>query len=455
MTTPRTREHWSSRFGFLMAAIGSAVGLGILWKFPYTVGENGGGLFLISYFMCIALIGVPLFVAELVLGRRSQRAAVGAFDGNWRIAGWFGVAASFLIMSFYSVIAGWGISYVLMSLTGFYQGLSGQEVVAVFKHLARSGGISLFWHLVFTLLTMGIVFAGVRKGIEYWSKVMTRALLVLLLLLFAYSAIKLPGFGKAVHFVFVPDLSRFSFSSLMEAVGLAFFTMSLGQGIMISYGSYMKKDSDIPTMAGIVAGSIFVVAILAALTIFPVVFSFDLPPESGYGLVFETLPFLFAQLPGALVISTLFFVLFVFTALTSAIPLIEVVATNLMELKGWKRKKAVLLTGAGCFVVGIPSAYAASGAVFGNWERLFQMNFLETVNELVSVWVIPVAGLLTAIYVGWIMDRDGRLEEFCQGTRFKWLFAPWLIFVRWLVPIIMLLIISAKSGLIDFDGWIR
>lgn len=449
-----TREHWSSRFGFIMAAIGSAIGLGILWKFPYTVGVNGGGLFLLSYLMCVAFVGTPLFMAELILGRRAQRAAVGAFKGQWRVAGWLGVAASFLIMSFYSVIAGWGISYVLMSLSGFYQGLSGTQIAEVFRKLEGSGGISVLWHFVFTLLTMGIVYGGVRKGIEYWSKVMTRTLLVLLVGLFGYSMLKLSGFTQALEFVFMPDLSRFSFSSLLEALGLAFFTMSLGQGVMISYGSYMKKDTSVPQMAGIVALSIFVVAILAALTIFPVVFSFDLPPEAGYGLVFETLPYLFAQLPGALVISTLFFLLFVFTGLTSAIPLIEVVATNIMELKGWTRKKAVTWTGIGCFVVGIPSAYAASGVIFRNWSGLFQMNFLETVNELVSVWIIPFAGLFTAIYVGWVLGRDGCFDEFMQGHRMRWLFKPWFWFMKYLVPLVVILIVAQKSGIVDFDRWI-
>ena len=280
---------------------------------------------------------------------------------------------------------------------------------------------------------------------------MTRSLLILLVALFLYSMVKLPGFGQAARFVFYPDVGRFSFSSLLEALGLAFFTMSLGQGVMISYGSYMKKDEKIPQMAGIVALSIFVVAILAAMTIFPVVFTFGLPPEAGYGLVFETLPKLFAQLPGALVISTTFFVLFVFTALTSAIPLVEVVATNLMELIGWSRKKAVLLTGLGCFVFGIPSAYAARGGVFKNWEALFQMNFLETINELVSVWVIPLAGLFTSIYVGWIFGRDKCKKEF--GTVRELFFVPWFFFVKWVVPLVILVIIAQKSGVVDFDRW--
>ena len=285
------REHWSSRIGFLMAAIGSAIGLGILWKFPYTVGENGGGLFLLSYLICLLIVGVPILIAELLLGRRTQRAAVGAFQvldtkgSGWKVTGWFGVLASFLIMSFYSVIAGWGMSYILMSLTGFYQNLSGEEVGKVFTALSTSGEISLFWHFLFTLITVGIVMSGVRKGIERWAKIMTKVLLVLLVLLFLYS-LTLKGFPKAAQFIFHPGLKDFKLSSLIEALGLAFWTLSIGQGIMISYGSYMRRSESIVQLSGVIAFSVIVVAILAALMIFPVVFTFGLEPQSGYGLVF-------------------------------------------------------------------------------------------------------------------------------------------------------------------------
>ena len=273
------REHWSSRFGFVMAALGSAVGLGILWKFPYTVGNNGGGLFLLCYFFCVILLGIPLFIGELILGRSSQRAAVGAFahhhqsESAWRVTGWLGLLSSFLIMSFYSVIAGWGMSYVLMSIQGFNKGLSAIEVSNVFSELSRSGGISLFWHFLFTFLTTMIVITGVRKGIEHWAKTMTRILLVILFCLFFFS-ISLDGFSKAARFMFVPDITQFNFSSVIEALGLAFFTLSLGQGIMISYGSYLKQGENAVRMALIVSFSVIVVAILAALTIFPVVFTF-------------------------------------------------------------------------------------------------------------------------------------------------------------------------------------
>ncbi len=452
----QAREHWSSRFGFIMAAIGSAIGLGLLWKFPYTVGDQGGGFFLLCYFVCVIFVGVPLFIGELILGRATQRAAVGAYavlhprNTAWKAAGWLGVLSSFLIMSFYSVIAGWGMSYILMSLTGFYQGLSSTEISQVFDTLSKSGGISLLWHFIFTLVTMGIVFGGVRKGIEKWAKMMTRMLLILLVLLFLYG-LTLSGFKDAARFVFYPDLGAFKLSSILEALGLAFFTLSLGQGVMISYGSYMKKDVSIPGMAGIVGGSVLIVAILAALTIFPVVFTFNFEPQAGYGLVFKTLPYLFAQLPGALVISTLFFTLFVFTALTSAIPLIEVVATNLMELFNLTRKKAVLIVGAGTFIFGIPSAFAVSQAIFPGWDQIYGTNFLSTIDRLVTIWVIPFAGLFSAVFIGWITEKRVIYEEFSSGHTTTWLWKPWFFFIRWVIPILILLIIIQKSGLIDFD----
>ncbi len=453
----QVREHWGSRLGFILAAVGSAIGLGVLWKFPYTVGQNGGGLFLLMYIICTIAIGIPVFIGELMIGRRTQRAAVGAFSSlcqgqtAWKVAGWFGVIASFLIMSFYSVIAGWGMSYVLMSLTGFYQNVSETHIADVFQKLSHSGSITVFWHFLFTSITMGIVLSGVRKGIEFWSKIMTRALFAMLLLLFAYSA-TLPGFPKAAEFIFYPDFDRFQLSSALEALGLAFFTLSLGQGIMISYGSYMRDSSDIPQMAGIVGGSVIIVALLAAMTIFPVVFTFGLSPEAGTGMVFQTLPYLFAQMPGALVLSTLFFTLFVFTALTSSIPFIEVVATNLMELLGWRRQKAVLVTACATFLFGIPCALSSSGSLFAEWESIYGKTFIETVESLVFVWIVPLGGLFTSLFIGWVVERKISFEEFSEGESKKALWKLWHFAMRWVIPCVILLIILQKSGLIDVDA---
>jgi NSS family neurotransmitter:Na+ symporter len=450
------REHWGSRVGFLMAAMGSAIGLGILWKFPYTVGQNGGGLFLITYFLCVIFLGIPLFIAEILLGKKSQKGAVMAFQfiaptsGGWKIGAYLGVLASFLIMSYYSVIAGWGMNYILMSLSGFYNGLKEDQIGNAFNLLSHSASISLFWHFLFTAITMSVVFTGVRKGIEYWSKIMVKILLGLLIVLLLFS-LSLDGLKEACHFIFYPDLRAFKLSSILEALGLAFFTLSLGQGIMISYGSYVEAKEDIVKMAFIVGFSVIVVAIMAALMIFPVVFTFGLKPDSGFGLVFQTLPYLFAKLPASMLISTLFFSLFVFTALTSAFPLIEVVAANIMELFQVSRQKAVVGTALTTAVFGIPSAVAASGAIFPEWEAIFQSNFLVTMDSLVSVWIIPIAGLITSIFIGWRMDTKTKKGEFIQTPLNIKIFPIWNFFLKWVIPVVMIVIIIQKSGLFDFD----
>lgn len=405
------------------------------------------------YILCTLLIGIPVFIGELLIGRRAQRASVSAFAElcqgryTWKIGGWFGVISSFLIMSFYSVIAGYGMSYILMSLTGMYSRYSVQEVGEVYTALSHSGSISLLWHFLFTMITMLIVLSGVRKGIEYWSGIMTRALFTLLIGMFLYS-ITLPGFGKAASFIFYPDFANFNFASALEALGLAFFTLSLGQGIMISYGSYMQETSDIPKMAAIVGFSVIVVAILASMTIFPVVFTFGLPPNAGTGMVFKTLPYLFAQLPGSLVLSTLFFTLFTFTALTSSIPFIEVVATNLMELLHWKRTKAVTITALSTFLFGIPCALSQSGGIFPDWPDVYKQTFMETVEGLVFVWIVPVGGLLTALFLGWVVDRNISFEEFTAGDAKRGMWNVWHFFMRWIIPVVILLIILEKSNLL-------
>ncbi len=453
-----TREHWSSKVGFVFAALGSAVGLGLLWKFPYTIGENGGGLFLLAYFICLLVVGIPIFVGELILGRASASAAVTSFEklspnrSNWKIAGWFGVLSSFLIMSFYSVIAGYGMSYILMSLNGFYKGMSALEVANVYNNLQASGGISFLWHFIFTLITMSVVLSGVRKGIEYWSKFMTRSLLILLIGMFFYS-LSLSGFPKAVQFVFSPNASVFKPSSIIEALGLAFWTLSIGQGIMISYGSYMRKGDGVFKLASVVAFGVIVVAILSSLTIFPVVFTFDLKPQEGTGLIFKTLPFLFTKLPGALVLSTVFFILFVFTALTSAIPLVEVVTSNIMELTKTSRQKAALWTCVGTLIVGIPSAFAGTNLIFPEWSSIYGANFLDTVNNLVSNWIIPVGGFITALFLGWVLDPKIAKSELCTTSSHKVLYYMWRFFIKYLVPLTIFIIILQKSGLINFDNF--
>jgi neurotransmitter:Na+ symporter, NSS family len=453
------REHWGTRLGFILAAAGSAIGLGTLWLFPYVTGKNGGGLFVLIYALCTLIIGVPVFMAELVLGRRAQRGAVGIFatladnSSTWKAAGWLGVITSFLIMSYYSVIAGWGLNYVLMSLSQSYRNLSPQEISNVFETLSKSGDITIFWHFAFTALTVAVVYQGIRHGIEYWSKFLTSGLFILLLVLCCYS-FTLEGFGQAVSFLFSPDISKFKPSSAIEALGLSLFTLSLGQGIMLTYGSYMKQDDDIPKTAFIITAMILVVSALAGLMIFPIIFTFGFSPEAGPGLVFKTLPLLFSKLPGSLLISTTFFVLFVFTALTSSVALVEVVVANLIDLYEWPRKKAVLLTGLACFIFGIPSALSGTDWLFGNWATIFGKNFFDTVSGLVSVWFLPIGALMISLFSGWVLNSQISKDELLSGTTLRWIWQPWYFFIRFVAPLAILIIMLQESGVINIDALI-
>lgn len=450
------KEHFSSRIGFLFAAIGSAIGLGVLWKFPFTVGKNGGGMFLISYILCILLIGLPVFIGEVLLGRRAQKGAIASFEvlkgrTAWRFGGLLGVIASFLIMSFYSVIGGWGLSYIVMSLCDFAQGLDAKGVSRVFYALSRSGEVSLLWHAIFTGITMLIVFSGVKEGIEYWSKIMMRLLFVILFIAVIYNT-TLPGFAKAVKYLLYGEPGSFTASSILEALGLAFFTLSLGQGIMISYGGYMRKKESVPLMCTFVSVAVIVVATLSALLIFPVIFSFGYHPSMGTGMIFQTLPYLFAKLPAGKMVAVAFFSLFVFAAITSSIAFVEVVTVNLMDHYNVARKKAVAFVCLSTFLVGIPAAFSGSGAIFPDWVQVYGMPYLETVDQIVSVWIIPLAGLFTSLFVGWVLPKKVIKDEFMHGRKGTALFSLWYFFIRVIAPVLIIIIILEKSELVNFKA---
>lgn len=452
----KPREHWSNQLGFILAAAGSAIGLGTLWKVPYVIGENGGGLFVLLYIFCVFFIGIPVFVGELIIGRKSQRAAVGTFaslsnnSAVWKGAGWLGVLSSFILLSFYSVIAGWGLNYILMCLNQFYLGKDADQISVIYTTLESSGDITLFWTALFACLTVVLVLPGVREGIEYWSKFMTSALFILLLLLCAYS-ITLSGVGEAIRFIFYPDYSNFKPSGALEALGLSFFTLSVGQGIMITYGSYMRRSDNIPKTGGIIGAMIVLISLIAGLTIFPIIFTFGINPQGGSGLVFQTLPLLFGKLPASILISTIFFILFTFAAVTSSIAMLEVVAANCMDLWGWTRKKSVLLSALAIFLFGVPSALSKSHWLFPDWESLYGKTFFETMNDFLSIWLLPIGGLLIALFIGWGLDKETAQMEFESGTELKWLFKPWYFFMRWVVPTAIFLIILHATGIVDID----
>jgi neurotransmitter:Na+ symporter, NSS family len=453
----QTREHWGSKVGFIMAAAGSAIGLGSVWRFPYTAGENGGGAFIILYIIFAFLIALPLFMAEVVIGRKAQKAALGAYvsvsgSSNWRMLGWFNVISCFIILSFYCVVAGWCLSYILMSLSSFWAGKSPEQIRGAFDILNKSADINIFWYAIFLLINVGVVLGGVRKGIEKWSRILTPALLIILIGLFFYS-MTLDGFGKAVDFCFTPNFSKLSANGVLNALGVAFFTASVGLGIILTYGSYMGPKEDIPKNAFIVLIMTVSVSILAALTIFPIVFTFNFPPEGGPGLVFKTMPVLFARLPGTLVISVVFFTLLVFTALTSSISLLETLVSNLTEKFAWTRKKGVVVATIITFIIGIPSALSGSQALFPKWQSIYGKNFFDSMNFLTSSWMMPIGGLFAIIFVGYIMKRSVVQEEFCKGSVFGKVFWVWFFFIRFMAPIAVVLVLLQDAGIVNVAGW--
>ena len=453
----KTHEHWATRLGFIMAAAGSAVGLGSLWRFPYIAGENGGGAFVLLYLLFTFGIGLPVFIGELIIGRKTQKSAILGYSeiangsSNWRILGWLNVITCLIILSYYSVVSGWCLSYALMSLNQFSLGKSASEIKQVFETLFSSPGINLFWFALFLLMNVGIIMSGVRKGIEHWAKMLMPALFAILLGLFCYS-VTLPGFREAFDFVFIPDFSKLNTSAVLNALGMAFFTLSVSLGIIVTYGSYMQREDNIPYNSIIITIMTVFVSLIAALITFPIVFSSGLPPQGGPGLVFQTLPILFAKIPASTLISTTFFLLLLFAALTSTISLLEVLVANLIEVFDWSRKKATILSASLTFVVGIPSALSGSKILFPNWEEIYGKNFFDTMSYITASWFMPIAGLFVTFLIGWKMKRSDALEEFSRGTKRPYLAKPWLFLIKWICPVIVMLIILQEAGLLKFIG---
>ena len=451
----KIHEHWTSRIGFLMATVGSAVGLGSLWRFPYTAGESGGGAFVLLYLLFTFGIGLPAFIGELIIGRKTQKSAILAYSEltnhspNWRMLGWLNVFTSLIILSYYSVVSGWCFSYALMSINQFSLGKTPEQIKQTFNLLFSSPGINLLWFSLFLLINLGIIFSGVQKGIEHWSKILMPGLFLILLCLLVYS-ITLPGFKKALCFIFVPNFSKLTPSIILNALGMAFFTLSVSLGIVVTYGSYMQKDEPIPQNAVLIACMAIAISLIAALMIFPIVFTFHLPPQGGPGLVFQTLPIVFAKLPGSILLSTIFFLLLLFAALTSTISLLEVLVANIMEVFHLSRKKAALLCTSIAFVIGIPSALSGSKILFPQWEEIYGKNFFDTVSYVTTSWFMPIGSLFLTLLVGWCMKKEELYNEFTQGGKGFSLFAVWFFLIRWVCPVVVLMIILQEMGLYGF-----
>jgi len=416
------RAHWSGRLAFILAAAGSAVGLGNIWKFPYITGTNGGGAFVLVYLLCIAVVGIPIFIAELYIGQKSQTNVVESFNvvaekkTAWRSIGWLGLVSAVLILSFYSVVGGWVLDFLFRSVSGEFLVETESEIQSTLGILFQSPVRQLILHFFFMALCVLIVFRGVQKGLERWNKILMPGLLILLLLMFVYS-IWLDGFSKSLTFLFAPDFSALTAAGVLEAVGHAFFTLSLGMGAIITYGSYLKVSERVVPTALAVAGLDTLVALISGLIIFAVVFSFDMEAKAGPTLMFQTLPVLFAKLPAAYWISLFFFLLVSFAALTSAVSLFEVVISYWEEAKNKSRASACLLWGGIIYLMGVLSALSTN--VLADFKLpLVGLTFFDFFDKLTSQYFLPIGGLLISLFFGWKLSAKACEE--ITGSKGIW-----------------------------------
>ncbi|MBK1873560.1 sodium-dependent transporter [Marinobacter sp. 1-3A] len=438
------RGLWSSRFAFILAATGSAVGLGNIWKFPYVTGENGGGAFVLVYLLCIAAIGLPIMMAEVLIGRRGGRSPVNSLkqiakqqgiNPSWRAVGAIGVIAGFLILSFYSVIGGWAVSYVGSAASGQFTGQSAEAIGELFSSLLADPMTLLMWHSLFMALVVLVVAKGVRAGLERAVSILMPALFLLLLAVVGF-AMTTGEFGRAVSFLFQPDFSKLTTAGVLVALGHAFFTLSLGMAVMMAYGSYLPKDISIAKTSIAVCIIDTGVALLAGLAIFPIVFANGLEPGAGPGLIFQTLPLAFGQMPMGSLFGTLFFILLIFAAWTSGISLLEPIVEWLEEQKGMNRTTSALGAGFVCWALGIASILSLN--LWSGFAPLGWITMLEgkTIFDLLDFFtaniMLPLGGLLVAVFAGWIMSRKAMEEELALS---KPMFNLWFITVRFITPV--------------------
>lgn len=450
MSNKQHHAQWGSRVGFIMAAVGSAVGLGNIWKFPYMVGESGGSAFVLAYLVCIALIGFPILVAEWMIGRRGQRNPMDSFANvavsegrsrNWAVVGVVGILGAFLILSFYSVIGGWALNYMTKLASGDFTGLDGAAVEGVFNTMLASPGTLTIWHTVFMLITGGIVALGVTGGIEKASKVMIPLLALILFIIVGYNVVN-GGFGEAVSYLFTPDFSKLfgegASDIFLAALGHAFFTLSLGMGIMVTYGSYLGKDISLLSMARTVVIMDTVIALAAGLAIFPIIFSHGMDPASGPGLIFVSLPIAFGSMTAGAILGTLFFLLITFAALTSSISLIEPSIEFLEERTSMNRTTAVILASIAIWLLGVAALLS-----FNMWSdvMIFGNNIFDFLDKLTSKFMLPITGLAAIVFAGWLMNQESVRQELgLSGS--SW--SLWQVIVKFVAPIgVIIVFISA------------
>ena len=445
--------HWSSRIAFILAVTGSAVGLGNIWKFPYIAGQNGGGAFVLVYLFCVVLIGMPVMMSEILIGRRGRRnpvatmALLGEEEGSsrhWRLIGLMGVVTGILILSYYSVIAGWILAYVFKSVTGVFAGATAAEVSTQFTSFVSNWRLVALSHTLFMGLTIFIVARGIERGLEQAVRFMVPVLLLLMLMLLGYS-MNSGYFGEGLRFMFTPDFDKLTWDSVLAAMGQAFFTLSIGMGCIMAYGAYLPQETSITGATAAVVTADTLIAILAGLVIFPLVFANGLEPADGPGLVFNTLPLAFGQMTGGVGFATFFFLLLSFAAWTSAISLMEPAVVWVIEYFDRTRVQAAVFMGVLIWAIGFTTVLS-----FNVLDDLtfYKGTIFDNLDHLTSNIMLPLGGLFITVFAAWVMCRNSTAEELGgAGILYK----LWRLLAGFVAPLAILLIFLKAVGLLpDF-----
>lgn len=443
---PRRSLHgeWSSRLAFVLAVSGSAIGLGNVWRFPYIAGENGGGAFVLVYLACVFGVGLPIMMAEILLGRRGRRNPVAtmrvlgdeeAGAPHWSVVGLLGVTCGFLILSYYSVIAGWALAYIGKAASGAFTGSDGGTITTIFAEHISSASVTGLWHTVFMLGTVFVVARGVERGLERGVRIMMPALFVLLLILLGYSALE-ADFARGVRFVFEPRFDELTNEGVLVALGHAFFTLSVGMGAVMAYGAYLPQEASIPATSAAVVATDTLVAILACLVIFPIVFANGLDPAAGPGLVFQSLPLAFGQMPGGVFIGIVFFLLLTFAAWTSAISLMEPAVAWFVEALQISRRQAATVVGAVVWLLGFLTVLS-----FGAWSdlRFLRGTLFDNIDYLTNNIMLPLGGFGIVVFAGWVMSRNSSADEIDPSA--GPVYRLWRFAARFVAPVAVVLIL--------------
>ena len=441
----RREDQWSTRSGFILATAGAAVGLGNIWRFPYITGENGGGAFVVVYLVCVCLIGVPLMMAEFCIGRRGASSPSASFHNlakeadrsrHWQMVGTLGVIVSFLILTFYSVIGGWTLAYLAKSVSSGFAGLSGIDGTRQFESLTGSPLRMIFWHTLFMGITIAVVVRGVSRGIERLAKYLMPGMLLILLILFAYAMVT-RNFGKGVAFMFNFDFARLSTNSVVVALGHAFFSLGLAQSVMVAFGSHLSRDIALTPAAFIISILDTAVALLVGVIIFAIVFSNGLEVSSGAGLIFQSLPVAFGQMPLGKFVGVAFFVMLVLAAWSSSVGLVVPPSDQLQVRYGMSRTRSTWIVGFSAWLIGILCALSFS--TLADFRPVMGRTIFEFLDYLTSSVLMPVTGFLVAIFAGWAVSARAMSEELQLGNPL--IFRIWRKLVRIVVPVTIVVIL--------------